>query len=79
MGEKSYTVTMGCGNTDGKLHKHPNGCNDFLHSGDVKSARDFFEKGGYFYLIQCEKDKVEVYTRENIYRPTTMVLTEGHI
>lgn len=48
------------------LHSHPRGvCNTRIWSGDVESAKSFFDAGGVFYIIMCGDGLFEVYDRDN--------------
>jgi hypothetical protein len=47
------------------IHSHPSvGCRDRLWSGDIPSAESWYRAGGVAYLIQCDADRIEVYTRD---------------
>jgi hypothetical protein len=49
------------------LHKHPtSGCSNKLTDGDLESAKQNYEHGILFYIIQCDSNKFEVYTRQNM-------------
>lgn len=54
---------------DAIIHNHPkSGCSNYLWTGDVDGAKSAFARGVSFYLIQCERNKIEVYSRDNMWK-----------
>lgn len=58
-----------CAGELGVIHNHPRiGCTDKIWTGDVQAAKGSFAVGNELFLIQCERDHLEVYMRENLYQ-----------
>jgi hypothetical protein len=64
-GSKNYSPAVNC--NLGRIHLHTNGCENTLWSGDVAAAQESFKSGNLFFVIQCDTNKLEIFTRENLY------------
>jgi hypothetical protein len=68
-GTTNMAPLINCFGELGVIHNHPMiGCRDKLWTGDVQAAKMSFVAGNELFLIQCERNRIEVYTRENLYQ-----------
>ena len=68
IGTTNYVGVPQC-ETMAVLHKHPStGCNNILNIADAEGAKRAYERGVSLFLIQCEENMLEVYTRHNLYK-----------
>ncbi len=57
------------------LHSHPEGsCQETLGVSDIEAAKTLFRDGAAFFMIQCEENLIEVYSRDNLYEGALVTL-----
>lgn len=73
-GGKDYVTSPLC---DGvvTIHNHPNiGCSTQLGTADSMAAKKFFSNGGLLFMIQCEENSFEMYTRNDLYNGEIVII-----
>jgi hypothetical protein len=71
-GKENYSPGKSC--KFAMIHKHPNSCTDYIWSGDVASAVDSFQKGATVYIVHCPDNKLNVFTREDMYHAKVIAI-----